>query len=505
MSAATAKKLNSNVEVVGITVDYNPHPKQVLFHLSDADECVFGGAKGGGKSCSLAMDGYAYASTYAGSKIYLFRQTYDELEANVIDEIKNRIPEKTKHNPTGLYVYDTQKHIFRLLNGSRIFCRYVRNKQDARKYNGREMDYCGVDELTQHEEETIQILRSCVRSPKGFPARFRASCNPGDVGHVHVKKRYITPTIKGQKTYIDPETGNKIEFVPSRVEDNPTIMMNDPAYVRRLNSLPPSLRKAYKEGDWDIFEGQAFEEWNSTIHVCKSFPIPKHWRKWRSCDNGYTDPFAWYWFAVDEGSRVHIYREYTRDYEDSKLIYSDQAAKVLELSTYTNIADGELVSYKERCDFTILGHDAWSVHPLSINPQQPKGKAIIDYYYDAGLTGFVKAITDRRLRKAVWHEYLKPYLDENDKNEENPDGTWKAKVVIHDCCKKLIETLPQQIYDKEDHEKVAETDYDHWYDGAGYGLIAYHVERSKAPKEEKTELQKYKEKMAKARQPRRLT
>lgn len=484
---------------IPVQIDYIPHAgPQERFHMSDADETVYGGAKGGGKSCALVMDAFRYAASFPRAKVYLFRKTYDELEANLIDELFKRVPMKTRENPSGLYVYDNQKHIARLPNGSRIFFRYIRNLQDAKKYNGREMDYCGVDELTQHEEESIQILRSCVRSPLGYPALFRATCNPGDIGHMHVKKRYITPTLKGTTTYIDRETGNKVEFIPAKVTDNPTIMDNDPAYIRRLNALPPTLRKAYRDGDWDIFEGQAFEEWNISIHVCKSFPIPEHWRRWRSNDPGYTDPFAWYWFAVDETGRVHIYREYTRDYDDPKTVYTDQAAKVIELSTYKKIKDGKIVEWKEKHDFTIVGHDAYLAHAATKTPDRPQGKTIEDYYLDGGLGGLSRAITDRRLRKSVWHEYLKPYQDGN-------TGEWTSKVVIHDCCTMLIETLPQQLFDPVDPEKVKETDYDHWYDAAGYGLIAYHVSKSKAPKKEDTRIQKDKRRRSKSKNRRRIS
>lgn len=457
-------------------------------------------------SCGLTMDAVNYAITFPKSKVYLFRKTYDELEANLIDELFKRVPQKTKDNPNGLYVYDNQKHIARFVNGSRIIFRYIRNIKDAHSYNGREMDYCGVDEITQHEEEVIQILRSCVRSPLGYPARFRATGNPGNIGHNHVKKRYVVPTGYGKHTYVDKDSGNVIQFIPSKVQDNAAIMNNDPNYMRRLNNLPPSLRKAYRDGEWDIFEGQAFEEWNHSIHVCKAFTPPDHWRRWRSADNGYTDPFAFYWFAVSETGQVHIYREHTRDYGDPKIMYSEQAEKVVELSTYKRVnEDGQLYDYQEKHDFTIVGHDAFAVDPMTRTPKTPNGKSIVDYYNDGGLQGIVKCIPDRRMRKAAWHEYLHPYLDENLKDAENPDGVWRSKVVIHDCCKKLIETLPEQIMDPLDHEKVAETDYDHWYDGAGYGLVAFHIEKSKPPKKEDSKIEKHKKQMIKARQMKRIS
>lgn len=479
---SVAERTDTNV----IRINWDAYPKQNLFHQSNADVTIFGGSKGGGKSAALVMDAVAYALKFAGSKIYLFRRTFSELEAKLIDELLTRAPRITKDQPLGIYKYNESKHIATFLNGSKIMFRYITSFKDAKQYQGQEMDYVGVDELTEHEEESIQILLSCMRSPKGFPTRFKASCNPGGIGHAWVKTSYIDTTNKGRNDYIDPKSDNLIRFIPSQVYDNPAIVNNDPKYVRRLENLPPMLRKAYLEGSWDIFEGQAFEEWNYNVHVCPSFPIPKHWRRWRSADNGHTDPFAWYWFAVDEFGRVHIYREFTREYGDKKVIYADQAKEVTRLSVYKEFIDGKMQTIPEKIDFTVVGHDAWAKGPTS------QGKCINDFYIEGGVKDCICAVTDRKVRKATWHEYLKADVDPL-------DGQYKAKVVIHDCCTRLIKTLPMQVSDIKEPEKVAETDFDHWFDGAGYGLIAYHSVRSKPLPEEKSEMQKAKEAAAKRR------
>ena len=72
-----------------------------------------------------------------------------------------------------------------------------------------------------------------------------------------------------------------------------------------------------------------------------------------------------------------------------------------------------------------------------------------------------------------------------------------AKVQIFDTCKHLIETLPKLLSDEKDAEKVADSDIDNQYDSFGYGLIAYHMDKSKAPKQDKSPLQKHKEQLAK--------
>lgn len=271
------------------------------------------------------------------------------------------------------------------------------------------------------------------------------------IGHQWVKERYIDPTDKGKKTYVDEISGNKISFVPATVYDNYAIMMNDPAYARRLENLPPKKRAAFLLGDWDVYDGQAFEEWDPDIHVIEPFTIPEHWIRWISVDNGYSDPFAWYWFTVDEEGFVYIYREFTRLPKDPKLTYSDQAQMVINLSTYTKAYEGQAVEVIEPYGVIYAGHDAFKniTHLMA-------GKTISYFYQQAGLLPVVSSVPDRRLRKSTWHEYLKPFEHR---------GKMVAKVRIFNNCKNLIETLPKMCEDEKDSEKVMESSKDHWYDG----------------------------------------
>jgi len=399
-------------------------------------------------SKALVMEALAYGVEHSGAIVYIFRETYDDLEANIIAEWKRSVPRE-------IYTYHETKHVATLFNGTCVFFRYVRSKADAEGYVGRSIDWIGIDELTKIEEAAVQILLSSLRSPKGFPPRFRATCNPGGISHQYVKNRYIIPTNRGKKEYVDPETGNTIAFIPSTVYDNPAIMTYDPAYVKRLENLPPKRRAAFLHGDWDVYEGQAFEEFDYDIHTIDKFEIPKHWYRWRSMDNGFSDPFACYWFAVDEYGFVYIYREFTRERNDAyKPTYSEQAKRIVELSEGENIG------------ITYVGHDAFASSPMA------PGKTIALYYEQAGLRPVVSSIPDRRLRKAVWHEYLRPF--------QHGDKT-VAKVRIFRNCEKLIETLPMLPEDEKDPEKYAECDFDHWVDGAGYGLVSYHVSKSDKP------------------------
>jgi hypothetical protein len=317
---------------MNIDIQYEPNEKQIKFHEAAAEEVVYGGAKGGGKSCALVMEALAYGLENAGANMYIFRETYDDLEANIIREWKEKVPKE-------LYTYNESKHIASLLNGTKMHFRYIRNFQDAEGYQGRSMDWIGVDELTKHEERSIQVLLSCLRSPKGFKPTFRGTCNPGGKGHVWVKERYILATNYGEKIIIDEITGSRIAFIPATVYDNKVLMDNDPAYVKRLENLPEAEKRAFLYGDWDIFEGQVFNEWRQNkngkpYHVIKPFKIPNYWRRFCSMDWGYNDPCAVHWYAVDQENRVYVYRELYIN----QTMASEVAKKIVQLSQGEEIA-----------------------------------------------------------------------------------------------------------------------------------------------------------------------
>lgn len=248
-----------------------------------------------------------------------------------------------------------------------------------------------------------------------------------------------------------------------------------------LQEYPATPDEAFSSGS-----ATAFPEFDPEVHVCEPFDIPEHWRRWLAVDNGYDHPFAWYWYAVDEDGNVYVYREFSRSRDDPKLLYSDQATRVVELCSTASLDDkGELRLGQEYLDFCVAGLDAWNTHHRDIT-----GKTLLDYYRDGGLQiGFRRAVVDRRLRKAVVHEYLKIIEDE--------DGTRRSKLKIFNTCKHLLSTLPKLPKDNYDPEKVADCSIDNQYDSLSYGLVAYHVDRSIGLTSETPQIRAHKDSVAK--------
>jgi len=408
-----------------IDIDYKPNNKQELFHSCNADECVYGGAKGGGKSCALVMEALAYGLENPRADMYIFRETYDDLEANIIKEWKAKVSKE-------LYEFNETKHFATLINGTTVKFRYIRNFIDAESYQGRSMDWIGVDELTKHEKRSIQILLSCLRSAKGFKPRFRATCNPGGIGHAWVKEMYIDATNYGLNPVIDELTGLNRVFIPAKVYDNTILVKNDPNYIKRLENLPENQKKAFLYGDWDIFEGQYFTEFKRDVHVIQPFVIPEHWNRYIALDYG-LDMLACLWIAIDEQDRAYVYKELYQN----NLIISEAAARILE------------VTDKDKIKKRYAPPDLW-------NRRQETGDSAEDIFRKNGVV-LHKSNNNRVMGWYAVKEHLKIELS---RDEQTGKEIETSKLKIFSNCTNLIRTLPQLQHDERNPNDVSNTPHE---------------------------------------------
>lgn len=138
-----------------------------------------------------------------------------------------------------------------------------------------------------------------------FP-RILAGANPGNVGHLFVKRTFVDGTDTYQARRMPADEGGMLrQFIPALLEDNPSMSQDDPLYENRLAGLgSEALVRAMRYGDWDVIEGAFFDCFEKKRHVVQPFTIPKHWTRFRSGDWGSAKPFSIGWWAVVSDTMV---------------------------------------------------------------------------------------------------------------------------------------------------------------------------------------------------------
>ena len=386
--------------------------RQSEFINATAGEVLFGGAAGGGKSYGQLVDALLFALRYAGSKQLILRRTLPELEKSLVRAALSIYPRE-------LFTYKSAKHEGIFKNGSVIDFGYCDAENDVYRYQSAEYDVIRFDELTHFTEQMYVYLISRVRGANAFPKQIKSSTNPGGIGHGWVKSRFIDigkPNV---------EHLGRI-FIPSRVTDNSFLMKADPGYAERLKKLSKKDREALLFGNWDIFDGQYFTEWNRDIHVIEPFVIPPDWRRYFVMDYG-LDMLAGYWIAVDMYGRAYVYREI---YE-SGLIISAAASRIRALSA-------------EKVYASIAPPDLW-------NRRQDTGKSAAEIFAENGIA--LSAAQNDRVQG--WYnlkEWLAPYRDEK--------GEMCASLRVFSNCINLIRTLPAITVSSKNPNDVANTPHE---------------------------------------------
>src|ERR1700683_2755373 len=276
-----------------VDLGYEPFPKQRAFHESPAKYRLFGGAAGPGKSKALLMEAVLQAHEHAGVNTLLLRRTFSELEQSLLLYFRRDIPRELYKS------YNESKHVVTWLNGSTTRFGYCQSEADVYQYQGAEFLFIGIDELTLFTLRQWQFLTSRNRCPVpgAFPCMAGAT-NPGNIGHAWVKSLWIDKQPASGMEHPEEFDAADYDFIPARVSDNP-IYAGDEHYLKTLRALPSHLKRAFLDGDCDVFAGQYFDRFDCSRHVGRAEQIDwkPWWARWISIDWGFEHPSAVYWHA----------------------------------------------------------------------------------------------------------------------------------------------------------------------------------------------------------------
>ena len=430
----------------------NPGP-QTEFLAASEREVLYGGSAGGGKSYGLLADPMRYFGNGNFNGIIL-RRTNDELR-ELIWKSQEMYP---RAYPGAKWQEKKSQWVFP--NGARLWMTYLERDEDVLRYQGQAFSYIAFDELTQHATPFAwNYMRSRLRTTdQSLPLFMRATTNPGGPGHSWVKRMFIDPAPAGKKfAATDIETGEPMvypagheragqalfhrRFIPASLKDNPYLMA-DGQYEANLLALPEMQRRQLLEGDWAIADGAAFPEFRQHIHTCDPFKIPTEWRRFRSCDYGYSSYSAVHWFAIDPSfETLYVYRELYL----SKHTGKDLARAVLDAER------GETIQYG------VLDSSCW-------HNRGQIGPSIAEEMIAAGCRW---RPSDRSAGATVagknqLHQRLK-----------TDDITGVPGIVFFNTCRQIIADLPVIPSDPKGSDDI-DPRYrsDHAYDSVRYGVMS---------------------------------
>lgn len=254
---------------------------QTMAYYSQADELLYGGSAGGGKTDLLVG-----LAINAHRRSIVFRREYTQLK-DMVDRSREIIGSSGRFN--------ANDNVWRDLPGGRsLEFGAMQYENDWSKFRGRAKDYHGFDELTEFIEMQYRSSIAWNRTTQpGQRCQVVSASNPPASSAGEWVIRYWGPWLDDQHPHparagelrwfamidnrdTEVETnqpfmhkGQLIKpksrtFVPARVTDNPFLMQTD--YMTTLQNLPEPLRSQVLLGDWKA--GRKENPWQV---------IPSHW------------------------------------------------------------------------------------------------------------------------------------------------------------------------------------------------------------------------------------
>lgn len=260
---------------------------QTEAYVCQADDLLYGGAAGGGKTDLLL--GVAGLEHW---RAIIFRRVFPSLRA-IIDrsrEIYN--PDKSAACKDS---YNESLYRWRFRDGRQVRFGSIQHEKDVTDYQGQPHDLYGFDEITEFSEAMFRFVTGWNRSTReGQRCRSISTGNPPTTAEGEWVIKYWAPwldenfpdpaepgelrwatTIAGKDVWVadghpfvlvgeefvydfDPTVFKPADiiqprsrtFIPAKVQDNTYLVKT--GYISRLQALPEPLRSKLLYGDWRI-------------------------------------------------------------------------------------------------------------------------------------------------------------------------------------------------------------------------------------------------------------
>lgn len=282
-------------------------PKQYEFLESTADEVLFSGAYGAGKTVSLCVKLLSRAMR-PGAREGLFRLNLQDLYSTTLKTLLEGDGDMPPLLPPHLREWNQARREVRIAGGGTI----IYGEADPDKIQGMNLTGAGVDQAEELDERQWNAIAGRLRAKVGdLPRQLYAACNPGPPTH-HLAKRF---GIRGNVAYpADSFSGDarspiRCHAVMTHSAENPHL---PPDYMARLASYSGVLRARYVLGMWVGSDALVYDRWNRATHLRDRRDALRWPQAFILVDDAYSVPFAALLaFARDDGA-MHVAAEVHR-------------------------------------------------------------------------------------------------------------------------------------------------------------------------------------------------
>jgi phage terminase large subunit len=421
---------------------YVPQPKQMIFHgyarqadyIAELEDIGYGGARGGGKThCGFAQIAIDDCQMVPNLSVLFLREKAGSAEESM-QKLCTRILPRVPHRQTRSIIY--------FPNGSSIKIGHFQYEKDINQYLSLEYDVIFLEQAEQLSQSKIEEIKTVNRtSIPNFKPRAYFTFNPGGISHSYLKKKFIEPQRKGTET--------TTRFVFANVADNRKV---DRYYRAKLEQLSGWKKKAWLDGDWDIFAGQYFETFNYADHVVD----------YKSIAHLLTIPDLNIWCALDYGFKHYTVCYLLCEYDGVIYVLDEFAERK------------QLISQNALGIFSMLESNGVELYHLSnfvagsdvFAKKGDSGESFADEFSRCGIDLRPANVS----RKAGAGKILQMLGSRNNGIEPS--------IKISSRCTGLIECLPSMMHNPKDPEDVLKVDTDDqgrggddWYDAFRYGVM----------------------------------
>lgn len=345
--------------------------------------------------------------------------------------------------------------------------KYFERWEHHANFQGHQYQYIAWDEIGLCPEERFWVfLATRCRSPRDAEVipQMVASANPGGAGHAWVKRRWVDKCgIAGEHVYVDPDTGLDRRFIPARLTDNPTLLKNDPQYLRVLHGLPEMMQRQLLEGDWGAAVGMALGELDEKTHIITKedprFNMNPWGRFFGAFDWGYSHPASFGFFEERPGKQLVLV--------DSLSMWRKTPIEIAERVEDKAYQLGAELGMKDRplpLDMVYASRDCFNV-------QKARGEdiaTIAEHFHDVGMT-----MTMANQNRIHGLNNLRQYV-----TVIGPERTLvEPKLLIRDTPtnREVFDCLEGMVVDPKDPEDALKVDADEYGLGGDdpYDMVRY--------------------------------